>query len=89
MSKVLGFSISNLAGRPGTIEHELDSHINVFYGMNGCGKTSLLRLLHSAMRTDASDLVACSPKLDPGVMRVSTAVIGKEILDEQTEATEP
>ena len=35
--------------------------------------------------------VACSPKLDPVVVRVSTAVIGKETFDEQrqTEATEP
>jgi transposase len=34
------------------------------------------------------DAVACTPILDPGLMRVSTAGIGKEILDEQTEATE-
>lgn len=32
--------------------------------------------------------LACSPELDPGVMRVSTARMGKEILDEQREATE-
>ena len=32
--------------------------------------------------------VACSPKLDPGVMRVSTAPRGKEILDERTEAAQ-
>ena len=29
--------------------------------------------------------LACSPKLDPGVMRVSTARLGKEILNEPTE----
>jgi len=33
--------------------------------------------------------LACSPKLDPVVMRVSNAQMGKEILDEQTEATGP
>jgi hypothetical protein len=33
--------------------------------------------------------LTCTPKLDPGVMRVSTARMGKEILDEPTEATHP
>jgi hypothetical protein len=28
--------------------------------------------------------VACPPKLDPAVMRVSTARMGKETFDEQT-----
>jgi hypothetical protein len=35
------------------------------------------------------NVMACSPKLDPGAMRVSTARMGKETFDEPTEATHP
>ena len=34
------------------------------------------------------EAMTCSPKSDPGVMRVSDAPLGQEILDE-TEATQP
>lgn len=50
------FSIDGLAGRPGTCEFELGEGVNVFFGLNGSGKTSLLRLLHSALSDDPSSL---------------------------------
>lgn len=56
MSHIIDFTIESLAGRSKTFSHTLDRHINVFFGLNGCGKTSLLKILHSAMANDASIL---------------------------------
>jgi len=49
MSHIVEFSISGLAGREGVYAQTLDRHLNVFFGLNGSGKTSLLKILHSAM----------------------------------------
>jgi predicted ATPase len=56
MSHIVDFTIDGLAGRTKTFSHKLDRNINVFFGSNGCGKTSLLKILHSAMSNDASIL---------------------------------
>lgn len=49
MAYITEFTISGLAGREGTYHQVLDRHTNVFFGFNGSGKTSLLKILHSAM----------------------------------------
>lgn len=54
MSHITNFRIAGLVGRPEVIEHELNRDINIFFGPNGCGKTSLLRILDSAMANDSS-----------------------------------
>jgi len=54
MSHVVEFRINGLAGRSEPFKYEMDRHLNVFFGLNGCGKTSLLKILHSAMSNDAS-----------------------------------
>jgi len=51
MSHIVNFLIEGLAGRPEPFERTMDRHINVFFG-----KTSLLKILHSAMSNDASFL---------------------------------
>ena len=56
MAHITRFSVSGLAGRKDTYDRVLDRHVNVFFGVNGSGKTSLLRLLDSAMTNDASTL---------------------------------
>lgn len=56
MTRILQFRISGLAGRKETLEHRFDPAINVFWGLNGAGKTSLLRMLDSALSNDASTL---------------------------------
>lgn len=57
MARVLSFEIDGLAGRPATVRHALNSNVNVFWGPNGSGKTSMLRILHSALDNDATQLV--------------------------------
>src|SRR5216683_1901498 len=52
MTDVLSFAIWGLNGRPKALSYELDRHVNVFFGPNGSGKTSILKILHSAMRNE-------------------------------------
>lgn len=54
MTYVHSFEIAGLAGQAGKISRVLDRHVNVFWGLNGTGKTTLLRILHSALQNDAS-----------------------------------
>jgi energy-coupling factor transporter ATP-binding protein EcfA2 len=52
MPYIKSFKIEGLAGRKETVERSLNEDVNVFFGLNGCGKTSLLRILHSALLHD-------------------------------------
>jgi predicted ATP-dependent endonuclease of OLD family len=56
MSHIVEFSVNGLAGRNGECAFRLNDDLNIFFGLNGCGKTSLLKILHSAMSGDASIL---------------------------------
>lgn len=56
MSHVLHFEIRGLNGRKKPIACTLDRHVNVFFGSNGSGKTSVLRIINSAMNVDASSI---------------------------------
>jgi len=49
MSHIIRFSISDLAGRAEIYERELNRDLNIFFGLNGTGKSSLLKILHSAL----------------------------------------
>jgi predicted ATPase len=56
MAHITEFSVEGLAGRDGTYARKLHRDVNVFFGSNGSGKTSLLKILHSAMAQDAAIL---------------------------------
>lgn len=56
MSHILEFRITGLAGRKDVCGHKLNRDLNVFFGLNGSGKTSLLRILDSAMSGDTDIL---------------------------------
>ena len=56
MSHIVEFTIAGLAGRKDVYSKRLNRHVNVFFGLNGSGKTSLLRILDSAMSGDATTL---------------------------------
>lgn len=57
MAHIIDFEIDGLAGREETIRFKLNRGVNVFFGLNGTGKTSMLRILESAMSRDASSII--------------------------------
>lgn len=56
MARIVSYEIEGLAGRRKTVARTLGP-INVFWGHNGAGKTSLLKILHSALANDATTLL--------------------------------
>lgn len=56
MSHIISFRIEGLAGRRDPLELKLNRDTNIFFGPNGSGKTSLLKILHSAMDNKADIL---------------------------------
>lgn len=57
MARVVSFQVHGLAGRSEVVTHSLRPDVNVIWGFNGSGKTSLLKLLHSALRGDATSVL--------------------------------
>jgi ABC-type cobalamin/Fe3+-siderophores transport system ATPase subunit len=57
MSYITEFSICDLAGSDKVYSQKLNKDVNVFFGLNGSGKTSLLKILHSATSDDTNILV--------------------------------
>lgn len=60
MAHIVRIKIEGLLGRSEPIELNLDRTVNVFFGENGCGKTTLLKILQSALMLDGS-LMASLP----------------------------
>lgn len=56
MSHIVSFRIEDLAGRKEPLEIELNRDTNIFFGVNGSGKTSLLKILHGAMSNETDHL---------------------------------
>jgi predicted ATPase len=52
------FRITNLAGRKGELHQVLDPKVNIFWGLNGTGKTTLLRILDAALSNKTHSLSA-------------------------------
>lgn len=58
MAIIRAFTIQGLAGRSEPTHATLDRRVNVFWGLNGTGKTTLLRVLDCAMRNSTNGLEA-------------------------------
>lgn len=54
MAHIESFRIEGLLGRKDPIEATLNRHVNIFFGENGCGKTTLLKILAAALDRNAS-----------------------------------
>jgi predicted ATPase len=58
MAHIKYFRVDGLLGRTEPLEYTLDRHVNVFFGENGCGKTTLLKILAAALDRDSKAIVA-------------------------------
>ncbi|MFD3458411.1 AAA family ATPase [Nocardia fluminea] len=56
MATVVSAKVKGLAGNPGTKTIKFESDTTVLFGLNGSGKTSLLKILNSALTGDSSIL---------------------------------
>lgn len=56
LSHIVSFKVGGLAGRREVYARELNRDINLFFGLNGSGKTSLIRILRAAMRGETHSL---------------------------------
>lgn len=54
MAHITEIKIDGLLGREDSIRLELDSRVNIFFGENGCGKTTLLKVLDAALSRNGS-----------------------------------
>lgn len=57
MAHIERIRIDGLLGREEPIELSLDRTVNVFFGENGCGKTTLLKILQCALSLDAESML--------------------------------
>lgn len=53
MAHITKIKIDGLMGRSSPVEFEFNRHTNIFFGENGCGKTTLLKILDAALSLDA------------------------------------
>ncbi|MGZ9828655.1 AAA family ATPase [Tsukamurella ocularis] len=56
MAYIASFAIEGLSGRPDILEYDLEPDVNIFWGLNGSGKTSLLSILDGALSNQAAHL---------------------------------
>lgn len=54
MAHITEITIEGLLGRKDPIHLTLNRGVNVFFGENGCGKTTLLKVLHAALSQDGA-----------------------------------
>jgi energy-coupling factor transporter ATP-binding protein EcfA2 len=53
MAHITSVRIDGLLGRKDTLSFTLERDVNVFFGENGCGKTTLLKIMNAALDRDA------------------------------------
>lgn len=56
MAHIIGFKVFGLLGRLEPVAIELNRDVNVIFGENGCGKTTLLKILDAALSLDGATM---------------------------------
>jgi predicted ATP-dependent endonuclease of OLD family len=56
MTTLQEVTVNGLAGRKEPIHYELKRDVNIFFGFNGSGKTSLLKILHAGLAGESGSL---------------------------------
>lgn len=84
MAHVVEAEIEGLAGRTKPVKIKFDRHLNMVYGLNGSGKTSFLKILHSAMTGVATSLQ--SVPFTHARVRIHSLMDGKEYTRTVTKA---
>ena len=82
MAHITRVKVDGLLGRVDPVVIELDRSTNIFFGENGCGKTTLLKILDSALSLDAS-LVAGLPfrKAEVSIFSINEGAVIKHSLE--------
>jgi len=70
MSRITEFSIAGLVGKKTNYTKKLNMDVNIFFGLNGSGKTSLLKILHSAL-SENTDILQYVPFKEASVKAYS------------------
>lgn len=77
MAQIQSLSIANLFGRPGTTRATFSEGINVLYGRNGKGKTTVLNFIASAFSDDIKYIEAVQFK--QARVRISVPEYGRDM----------
>jgi recombinational DNA repair ATPase RecF len=58
VTRLISFEVNRLAGKRKPYSQKLNDDVNVFFGGNGSGKTSLLKILHAALSNRSESVIA-------------------------------
>ena len=56
MAHITGFKVFGLLGRSEPVSIQLNRDVNIIFGENGCGKTTLLKILDAALSLDSATM---------------------------------
>jgi energy-coupling factor transporter ATP-binding protein EcfA2 len=87
MAHIVSFAIEGLVGRKGIYSKRLNRDVNVFFGLNGSGKTSLLKILHTAMSAQTAGLETVPFRRAEVV--IFSVMLGKEVTRSLVRDDEP
>jgi predicted ATPase len=89
MAHITEIKIDGLLGRESPLHFVLERDVNVFFGDNGCGKTTLLKILDAAMNFDA-DAIARLPvsRAEVHVFSLTEGQVIKHVWDRKREKDE-
>jgi energy-coupling factor transporter ATP-binding protein EcfA2 len=85
MAHITSIAIDGLLGRKDRIKFELNRDVNIFFGENGCGKTTLLKIINAALNRD-EEAIAQLPvqRAEISIYSITDNRIIKHVWDRKT-----